>query len=275
MGGERFGTGLADVQATLYDLITAPEGAAKRLAELDRPVGALDSIVKGTASLSAVERVDVYANMYFYRIRDVLRDEFAKTLSAVGDDAFHNLVTDYLVACRPSHPSLREGGARLPEFLARHPLAEERPWLAELARLERTHLELYDGSDAEILTLDHLRTLSADTLPALVLRAIPCHQLIANRFAASQAWKAMENGGAVQVVAEMPETLLVWRQGISVYHRPVDSSEAVLLTLIQEGARFDLVCERLLDSVPEDQAAAQALQLLGRWVADELIAAHV
>ena len=73
------------------------------------------------AKLSAVDRLDVYANMYFFRMLDVLRDDYAKVVAVVGDDAFHNLVTDYLVACRPAHPSLREVGARLPGFLARHP----------------------------------------------------------------------------------------------------------------------------------------------------------
>ena len=274
MGSERNASSLFEVQATLYDLITAPEGVAKRLSELSRLPVDLESIVKPTAGLSAVERVDIYANMYFYRIRDVLREEFPKTVTVMGDDAFHNLVTDYLVACRPAHPSLREAGARLPDFLARHPSIEGRAWVAELARLERAHLELYDGPDAEVLTLDELRALPPDDLPGLVLQAIPSHAVLRNRFAISEAWKALAPGESAGAASNDAETLLVWRQDIEVFHRVVDAVEGPVLALIRDGARFEAVCERLLEAVPEDQAAIRAFEILGRWVADGLIAAH-
>ena len=144
----------------------------------------------GDERLSAVERLDIYANMYFFRIRDVLRDELAKTAALLGDDAFHDLVTDYLVACPPSHPSLREAGARLPGFLATHALGAERPWLAELARLERTRLELHDGPDAAPLSEEAVRRVPAEALGALSLRLVPCHALLDDRFGVAAMWRA-------------------------------------------------------------------------------------
>src|ERR1022692_2565876 len=187
---------LADVQAQLYDLITAPEGAAKRLAELGRAPRDLETIVRSSGQLSAVERVDVYANMYFFRILEVLADEYAKIVTLVGADAFHNLVTDYLLACRPAHPSLREVGARLPTFLATHPLAEGRPWLAELAQLGRLRLRLFEGPDAEALTLDQIRALPPEALPELTLRAVPCHATLRTEYGILPLWRALEEGRA-------------------------------------------------------------------------------
>lgn len=288
--GDREGgaAALAEVQADLYDLITAPEGVAKRLAELGRSASDLESLVKPTVGLSGVARLDIYANMYFFRILDVLRDEYPKLAAALGDNAFHNLVTEYLVACRPAHPSLREAGARLPEFLGQHPLVTEgqrRGWLAELARLERTRHELYDGPDAETLELDVLRLMSPDALSALWLVAIPCHAVLGNRFCVSRRWKDLEAGasGGVVVVAQTPETLLVWRRGLDVYHRAVDPDEARLLALVRGGTRFEIVCEALLGETACDSSsdlsldvssvAERAFQLIGRWVNDGLIAA--
>ena len=121
-------------------------------------------MVAGDARLSAVERLDVYATMYFVRIHDVLRDEYARTAAVLGGEAFHDLVTDYLQACPPAHPSLREAGARLPAFLAAHALAADRPWLAELARLERARLEVFDGPDAAPLSIAALRDVRARTI---------------------------------------------------------------------------------------------------------------
>ena len=146
---------LAELQARFHALVTAPESVAATLAARGaQAVGDVHELVVGDARLSAVERLEIYANMYFFRIRDVLRDEFPRTAALLGDSTFHDLVVDYLAAIPPRHPSLREVGARLPAFLAAHSTARARPWLAELARLERTRLELVDAPDAETLTLD-------------------------------------------------------------------------------------------------------------------------
>jgi hypothetical protein len=273
MGERRAPVALADLQATLYDLITAPEGAATRWAELGRQPSELESIVKPRARLSALERVEIYADMYFYRIRDVLRDEYKRVVAIVGDDAFHNLVTDYLIACRPSHPSLRDSGARLPIFLAQHPLAERHPAAPDLAVLERLHLDLYDGQDTEVLTLEQVRALPPDAISTFFLRAIPGHAVVTSRFTLSASWRALGAGEAPDPISHLPETLLVWRQGLEVNHRPVEADEETLLSTVRAGARLDQLCERLLESVPDKRATERAFQIVGRWVADGLIAA--
>ncbi|HEY7376372.1 MAG TPA: DNA-binding domain-containing protein, partial [Polyangia bacterium] len=148
---------LADAQARFLALCTARDSVAAIAARDAAARAAIDAMIAGDARLPAVDRLDVYATMYFVRLHDVLRDEFPRTAAVLGGEAFHGLVTDYLVACPPNRPSLREAGARLPDFLARHALAGARPWLAELARLERARTEVFDGPDARPLALDDLR----------------------------------------------------------------------------------------------------------------------
>jgi hypothetical protein len=291
---------LAEVQGRLYDLITAPEGVAKRLAELGRPPGDLETMVRSSGALSAVERVDVYANMYFFRILEVLADEYAKVVTLMGDDAFHNLVTDYLLACRPAHPSLREVGARLPAFLAEHPLCERRPWLSELAQLERLRLELFDGPDAEALTLDAVRALGPEALPELPLHAIPCRAVLGTQYAITGLWRALEGHpeedeatkpltkpptkpptqalaqDPVRAPAKEPESILVWRQHLTVFHRVLDPDEASCLSMLSDGTTFAAVCEHVLDAAPDAQAAAQrSFELLGRWLNDGVLTASL
>src|SRR6185295_6948564 len=148
---------LSDTQARFQALVTARDSVEAIVARDAQARASVEEMVVGDARLSAVDRLDVYAGMYFVRIHDVLAQELARTAAVLGAEAFHGLVTDYLAACPPSHPSLREAGARLPNFLAGHPLAAERPWLAELARLERARLEVFDGPDAAPVTMAALR----------------------------------------------------------------------------------------------------------------------
>ena len=70
------------VESLLYRLITAPSGVAEGLAqEKSLAHGGLARVIAGDDRLSAEERVDIYANMYFYRILDVLKEDFPATLA--------------------------------------------------------------------------------------------------------------------------------------------------------------------------------------------------
>jgi hypothetical protein len=202
---------LADVEARFYELVTARDSVAATVAS-GRPEvrRAVEEMVAGDARLPAIARLEIYADMYFSRIHDVLADEYAKTVAALGRAAFHGVVIDYLDACPPDHPSMREVGARLPEFLAAHPTTADRPWVAELARLERARLEMIDGADAEMLTLEDLRALPPERFAALPLRLVPSHALFATRFDVVPLWRSDDPGAAVP--GPSPTALLVWRR---------------------------------------------------------------
>jgi hypothetical protein len=203
----------------------------------------------------------------------------------MGAGAFHNLITDYLLAHRPAHPSLREVGARLPGYLATHPLTTDRPWLAELARLERLRFELFDGPDAEALTLGVVRAMPPRSLPELPLRTVPCLATLPTERAIAPLWRALEDAGAerpadpatLDAMVPPPEargTILIWRKDLTVFHRVLDADEVVCLPLLQAGTTFAAVCERALaDAADAEAAARRAFELLARWIDDGVLAA--
>ncbi|HSY38003.1 MAG TPA: putative DNA-binding domain-containing protein [Polyangia bacterium] len=264
---------LADVEARFYALVTARESVAATVAargpEMRR---AIEELVDGDARLPAIARLEIYADMYFARIHEVLGDEYAKTAAALGAAGFHRLVLDYLDACRPDHPSMREVGARLPAFLAAHPTAARRPWLAELARLERARLEMFDSADAQILTLEALRTLPPEWFAALHLRLVPSHALCATRFDLVPLWRSDDPSAAVPEPS--PTALLVWRRELEVLHRAVDGEEADWLRRLEAGdVRFEALCAGLGRGRGDEAAATRAFELVGRWARDGLLRA--
>jgi len=269
---------LADAQARFHAFVTARDSVAAIAARDDDARAAADAMVVGDATLSAIDRLDVYASMYFVRIHDVLRDEFSRTAAVLGGEAFHGLVTDYLALCPPRHPSLREAGDRLADFLADHALGGARPWLPELARLERARAEVYDGPDAIPVAIADLRGVAPERFGALRLRLVPSHRLLANRFAISATWRASDgardDGASVPPRAEA-ETLIVWRHDDAVYHRPADGDEAGWLCRLAgaDGALFGELCAAFGETQSEEAAAARAFELLARWAGEGLIAA--
>ena len=139
MTGSPDGPGLRRMQEIFWGLITGPEGVRPAVDDLvgrgllEAP--GLDGLFVGDDRLTSVERLDIYANMYFFRLLDCLAEDFPKVRAALGPERFHNLVTDYVLRHPSRHPSLRHLGGRLPAFVAAHPIAVERPWLPDLARL--------------------------------------------------------------------------------------------------------------------------------------------
>jgi hypothetical protein len=260
---------LREIQGRFYELVTAPEGVAKSLADRGEPAETLARTIVGDERLSAVERLDIYANMYFFRLLEVLRDDYSKVVAAVGDAAFHNLVTDYLLACPPAHPSIAQAGARLPAFLAGHSLSRGRPWLPALATLEHTYTELFDGPDAEALTLDEVRSMVPGDLMALTLKPIPCHRVVSHGFAIDELWFALEES-APDTVPATPETLLVWRPDLDVHHRGLPDDEAALFALLDGRTSLQSVCEKV-PAASVEEAAQLLFNVVGRWLGDGLL----
>jgi hypothetical protein len=261
---------LSDAQARFYQFVTALEDVAAIAGRLPRARALVDDLVVGDARLSAVERLDIYGTMYFVRIHDVLVEELPRTAAVLGAEAFHGLVTDYVQACPPTQPSLREVGARLPVFLATHACAAERPWLAELARLERARLEVFDGPDAAPVSLAALRAVPPDSFGALRLRLVSSHRLLDNRFAIAAVWRGED---ATVPPRTEGETLVVWRREGTVYHRAADADEVRWLPRLADaqGILFGDLCAGLAEGRSDEAAAARAFHLLACWAAEELI----
>jgi hypothetical protein len=180
-----------------WDLITAPEGVGPGLEELVRrgraASGDLEAMIAGDARLPAADRLDIYANMYFFRLLDCLKEDYPRLLEAIGPDRFHNLATDYLLACPSAHPSLRYLGARFPDFLRAHTLGLEAECLVDLARLEWARADLFDAADAPLLTRDALARLSEEQAAGLRLRLVPAFRLLRLDHDAPRLWRELRD----------------------------------------------------------------------------------
>lgn len=276
---------LRPLERRLFALIRAPEGVEAGLSAQGLSAEDLARVIEGDDRLSAVGRVAIYADMYFWRLLDVLRGAFPLLLRALGDEAFSALAADYLDAHPSRHPSLRFLGARLPAFL-REPqhlrrLGDRWPeplpaWAADLAALEWLRYDVFDEADAPVLTPAALAGLDPAAFASLPLRLQPAHRVLEARTAVETVWRALaQTETAPGRVPEAPaaSALLVWRQGdVMVYHRRIEALEREALAMTAGGCSFASLCAAIAERVEGDDAAARAaFQLLGRWLNDGLL----
>ena len=260
------------VERLLYRLITAPSGVAEGLAqEKSLEHGGLAQIIVGDDRLSAEERVDIYANMYFYRILDVLKEDFPATLTMLGAERFHNLVTGYLIEYPPAHFSISYAGEHLADFIRGHPLREEFPFLADLARMERALVEVFHAADAKPLDAEHLRAIAPADWPSLNLKLHPAHQVLELEWNVAATLDAVEQGEEPSQPARDDIRMLVWRNRNRVFYRAIDRAERDQMALLSKGTTFAEICEVIARGVDEEDPAVAINQCLEVWLRDGLL----
>ena len=264
---------LDQTQRLFWKLITAPEGVAPGLAAL-RPSehDTARVLVREDERLSAVERLDIYADMYFYRIRDCLKEDFAAVCAVVGEAAFHNLITDYLLVHPSSHFSLRYVGELLPDFVRPHAFGAQWPYLADLAMLEWTILEAFDAPDAPPLDAAALGAVPQARWPDLRFTLTPSLRLLDVGWPVHEIWRQTQAGETPAEPHPAATCLRVWRQGWRVFHRQTDAVEVAALRAVQQEAAFADVCEGIAAFDSDAHSAERAVALLGQWLTDGLLA---
>jgi hypothetical protein len=271
---------LARTERLLSELIRAPAGVQ---ATLGRPGSAslaeqLQRTVAGDETRPPQGRLEVYANAYFYRILDCLKDDYAALAAVLGEDYFHDTVVAYLLGCPSRHPSIRYVGDRMAQFVAEDerlaPVRERFPFAADLARLEWALQDAFDAPDAVAMTVEDVARLAPEDWAGLPLRPDASVQLLELAWPMASLRKAFEREETMpepSAVKSDPETVLVFRRSESVSYRLVDTDEADALRAVLHGTQFGRVCEIAALHVGEDEAPGTAARWLARWLADQCI----
>src|SRR5258708_1926287 len=125
------------IQAALNSPWTLDASLAGRYKEPKRQL----EIIEEAAPLSTHDRLDVYANAYFYRLLESLAADYTAVQRVIGEEKFHDLAAHYLMRY-PSHsPNIGDLGEAFPRFIKGYPPLAQFPFLHQLAALERAVME--------------------------------------------------------------------------------------------------------------------------------------
>lgn len=229
--------------------------------------------VESRGPLAASERIDIYAQMYFARLVDVLQSDFPRVANILGCERFHALAADYFAQHPSTHPSLHHLGQGFSVFLRARTDIADLPFLSDVAALEWARLAVFDAPDSTPLRIEHLQGVAPEQWPTLRFQAIPALQVTRHQWPAHEVWKAAEEGaGEWNDPQPVPTVLRVWREGFSVYHAKMDTPEPVALERILAGDSFAVVCSALESVLSAEEAAATVGSLLLRWIEDGILA---
>lgn len=273
---------LEQIERWMQAVIMHPEGipagidsAAARDA-IDISASDIEQVVEPSRQLSSMDRLRVYGNAYYARLLECLRDEFPALLHAVGAEAFDALAFEYLQACPSRSYTLGKLGARFPAYLAETRPAKDASttgpdwaeFMIDLATLERTYSEVFDGPGVEgkeLLKVDDLLAIPPEQWANVRLETVACLELREFSFPVHEYATAVKEGRTTEMPAARPTYLAVSRRDYIVRRWELDSLEYHLLRLLHSGAMLEGAIECVANSYSEPRLPDDFAELLREW----------
>lgn len=273
---------LDQIQRWMQAVIMHPGGVVAGLQSpaagehLSVPVELVEEIILPSARLTSLERLEVYASAYYARLLECLRDEFAALEYALGPEAFDAFAFGYLQAYPSRSYTLAELGRNFPEYLAAtRPTSAETvsgwpQFLIDLATLERTYSEVFDGDGVEgIETLQgtDLAEISPERWPEMRLLPVPCLRQLTLSFPVHEYISAVRKKTDPAVPEAKSTWLIITRRDYVVRRIAVSKEEYLLLGDLMAGETVGASIQRLAETgtVEIDRLAALLQEWFASW----------
>ncbi|WP_197356493.1 HvfC/BufC N-terminal domain-containing protein [Aureliella helgolandensis] len=249
----------------------------------------IDALIAPSRNLSSQQRIEIYANAYYARLLECLRDEFPAMVALLGEDTFHAFAFDYLQSNPSSSYTLADLGRNFHRFLIDSRVREAGDETAvesgqsyfdlmiDLALLERTYSEIFTGpgiEDVESLSAEALSRVPQDSVGALRLKPAPCVRLLRLSTAAHEYAIAVRKSPTIAPqLPEFIETfLVVTRIDYVVRTVPAEPEEYLLLQALVENASLEQAIAKVAEqgSMDEEQMARKFAVWFQKWASDHL-----
>lgn len=268
--------GLDATQQLFYRAITWPRGVDNFLAQADAATRAeFEAVFGESPRFARNERVDVYANAYFHRLLGALEEMLPRLASLCEPVGFHNLITDYVLACPSNLPDLRRFGDRLPDFLAEHVLGEQWPVLVTVAHIELALSDALDAPDADWVTPEALQKVAPESWPELRFALAPAARILSLHWDWNSIAQACDQQDRDRALGskrlEGEQSWLVSRKGHAVCARGLGEAEGQALNALAAGHSFGETCDRVSQEV-EGFGASTMVEFLGQWLSGQVLA---
>jgi hypothetical protein len=236
--------------------------AARRL--LPRSAKDLGSVVLPSKALSSVERLDIYAHMYYARLLEVLENEYPTTRRILGDEVFWRACRAYVHRHPSRHRTLNSLSEKLPAFLARHLPRGNRSGLAvDVARIERAMEDVFDARRAEPLKAAEFAAIGAGEWGQVRLRVNPALKFLKLHYPANIYMNAVRGKGKPRVPRPRTTFVIVFRRDFTVFRRDQEPEQFRLLQALAAGRTL---AQAVRASVAQRRGSADELAAtLGAW----------
>lgn len=289
---------LEDIQRLMCEAIMKPltgsDAMQPRWTESgQRTAEIAGTFIKPNDRLSAFARLEIYNQQYWWRLRAAMEEDFPGVRAVLGKRRFAKLVVAYLQECPSSSWTLRNLGAKLPEFIRTKTTWTE-PYTAlalDMARTEWAKIEAFDEAEwprleaqaiasqdparMQLYLQPHLRLLKLDypidTLVGKLRRHLGKVAASASNAVSGESSGDADPSTGVRLrtnPSTTPIYLAAHRVEYSVYYKRIPAEAHALLTALRDGLPLEAAIEAAFEQsqMPEDERAPAVQAWFQTWM---------
>jgi hypothetical protein len=204
--------------------------------------------VIGPRGKGAVKRYNVYRNNVTVSLIDALAAIYPAVQRITGVEFFRAMARFHVRATPPTSPLLFEYGRDFPAFIESYEYAQDMPWLADVARIERGWLDAYHAADAPPLPAAALAQVPPERLGQITFRRHPAAHVLRSAFPAVAIFAMNRSDGPVSSLkSSAAEDALVARPDMDVEVRLLPQGNATFLSSLFEGETLAEAASKALE----------------------------
>jgi len=220
----------------------------------------------------ANKRLKVYFDSYRIRLMEILKLDFPKTHTLLGDESFEIASLKYLEKYPSHHFSVRYFGQYFRQFLAEEPPFKDCSAFAEMAQFEWNLAYTVDAKDAPIITQDQLKSITPEQWPNIIFQFHPSVISDVFQWDTAKMWQLIDSEAEPKPPEKSDKAIrwLFWRKGVRSYFLSCNEQENIIFNALQSKETFTQVCENLFDQVDEQSIPNIVATTLMKWMNEQM-----
>jgi len=208
-------------------------------------------------------RALLYANTVYGTLTKALESVHPVIARLLGARCFDGLACHFIRQVPSRSGDLHDFGVEFADFVAGTPLAENYPYLPDVARLEWLVHRVFHARNAAPLDVRRLRDVAPEHYAQLRFILAPASALLASLYPVHHIWEANQPERDGSVVIEREEVwLLLLRGAAGIEMIPLSCGQYALLSALQAGATISTAVTAALEAEAEfDPQAALAKEI--------------
>src|SRR5579864_4538517 len=166
------------MQACIQNQGTCEEAIQSDPAQVAIPAAEARRVVKPSATLEPLQRLDIYREMYLLRMEEALAIDYPSLKHFLGDSAFMHLVARYVDVYPSRSYTLNRLGDHLPEFIATQGDIRNPAFCHDLARLEYALTLVFDEQETPRLTQEAIQAVPQDAWENARLKPVAAFRIV-------------------------------------------------------------------------------------------------
>lgn len=260
------------VQRWMQAVIVYPgeidDALASESAEQEIEASRLGDLIKPSHSLTPEERVEIYHDMYLLRMEEALASDYPAIKHYLGDDAFFEMVRDYVQRYPSRSYTLNRLGDHLPQFFLDDPERKNAAFLYDLASAELAITQAFDAEESPRLTLEQVQAIPQDGWATARLRPASSLRLLETRHPVTDHLNAAKRALPASNLRRKTSYLVVWRKDYSVFQMELTRTEFVLLRSLAAGTALGDAVAQTLTSLKSSESQKKVFKWFRTWIGE-------